>query len=82
MSGDVAATAGVLVGQLPLAPLVLVDREATIQHVARVMIANGLSAGLVGGEDAIVSEHDVVDALASGLGLGDGSIQADQQCVE
>jgi len=67
MSGDVSATAGVLVGQLPLAPPVLVDREATIQHVARVMIANGLSAVLVGGEDAIVSEHDVVDAMARRL---------------
>lgn len=67
MTGDVAATSGVLVGQLPLASPVVVERDATIQHVARVMIANGLSAVLVGGEDAIVSEHDVVDAMARRL---------------
>ncbi|MFN8025551.1 MAG: CBS domain-containing protein [Acidimicrobiia bacterium] len=67
MSGEMSATSGVLVGQLPLAPPVLVGRDATIQEVARVMVANGLSAVLVGGEDAIVSEHDVVDAMARRL---------------
>ncbi len=67
MSGDVSATAGILVGQLPLAPPVLVERDASIRAVARVMMANGLSAVLVGGEDAIVSEHDVVDAVARGI---------------
>lgn len=67
MSGDVSATSGVLVGSLPLAPPVLVERDATIQEVALVMVANGLSAVLVGGEDAIVSEHDVVDAMARRL---------------
>ena len=67
MSGDTAATSGVLVGHLPLAPPVLVERDATILHVARLMIANGLSAVLVGGEDAIVSERDIVDAMARRL---------------
>jgi len=67
MSGELTAASGALVGQLPLAPPALVARDATIQHVARVMIANGLSAVLVGGEDAIVSEHDVVDAMARRL---------------
>jgi len=67
MSGEVAATSGVLVGHLSLAPPVLVERDATIQHVARLMVANGISAVLVGGEDAIVSEHDIVDAMARRL---------------
>jgi CBS domain-containing protein len=67
MTGEISPTSGVLVGRLPLAPPVLVDRDATIQEVARVMIAKGLSAVLVGGEDAIVSEHDVVDAMARRL---------------
>jgi CBS domain-containing protein len=65
MSAEQSAAPGVLVGALPLAPPVLVDRDATVQHVAQVMIANGLSAVLVGGEDAIVSEHDVVRAMAA-----------------
>ena len=67
MSGELSATSGLLVGQLPLAPPALVERDATIQAVARVMIANGLTAVLVGDEDAIVCEHDVVDAMARGL---------------
>lgn len=67
MSGEVAATTGMLVGQLALTPPVLVERDATIRELARVMMANGLSAVLVGGEDAIVSEHEVVDAVARGL---------------
>jgi CBS domain-containing protein len=64
MTGEMAASPGVLVGTLPLAPPILVPRDATVQHVAQMMIANGLSAVLVGGEDAIVSEHDVVEAMA------------------
>jgi CBS domain-containing protein len=61
------ATPGALVGELSLAPPVLVERDATIQEAAAVMVENGLSAVLVGGEDAILSEHDVVDAMAKRL---------------
>jgi CBS domain-containing protein len=64
MSGDLGASAGAVVGSLPLAPPIVVGREATVQEVAALMIANGLAAVLVGGEDAIVSEHDVVAAMA------------------
>lgn len=64
MTGELRAASGEVVGLLPLAPPIVVERDASVQDAAALMIANRLAAVLVGGEDAIVSERDVVVAMA------------------
>ena len=54
------------VGDLVSRPAVHVSRDDSITHVAQIMWANGVSAVLVGtGHGSIVTEHDLVAAVAS-----------------
>jgi signal-transduction protein with cAMP-binding, CBS, and nucleotidyltransferase domain len=51
---------------LPLAPLVTVPAQATMRDVAGAMMRTGLTAVVIGHGDAIVTERDIVSAIAHG----------------
>lgn len=57
------------VSSLELAPLVRLSSDATLRELAAVMVDSGVSAVLVGTEPlALVTEHDITDAVAAGMG--------------
>lgn len=59
----------VRLGELPLDAPVRVFPQASLREVAALMADRGVSAVLVGSEPlAMVTEHDLADALAAGLG--------------
>jgi CBS domain-containing protein len=57
-------------GDLPLAPLVVVTSDATVVEVARTMMRTGVSAVIVDDGLAIVTQRDLVEVLARGRPAG------------
>jgi signal-transduction protein with cAMP-binding, CBS, and nucleotidyltransferase domain len=60
-----ATCAATRLGELDLAPLVRVAWDATAQDVAQEMSARRCSAVVIGSGESIVTEHDIVRAVAS-----------------
>jgi CBS domain-containing protein len=57
---------GTLLREIALPAAAVVPEDATLQDVAAVMVAAGISAVLVGDAHGIVTERDVVRAVARG----------------
>ncbi|HXY93546.1 MAG TPA: CBS domain-containing protein, partial [Acidimicrobiia bacterium] len=53
--------------ELELVPAVVAADDATLREVAGLMVASGVSAVLVGGAHSIITERDVVRAMARGV---------------
>lgn len=72
-TGDVLANARTPIGELALRPAVHAAFAATLGEAARAMKRNNVSAVLVDGRPPfkILTERDLVDALAAGRGAGD-----------
>ena len=61
---------------MQLGPLVVVRRDATLMDAAQAMMRTGVSAVIVGDRDTIVTERDLVDALARGRPSVDHALNA------
>jgi signal-transduction protein with cAMP-binding, CBS, and nucleotidyltransferase domain len=66
MERDARGLSPMPVVAMGLPPPVWLDDHATMQDVARMMMGEGVSAVIVGGDAAIVTERDIVCALARG----------------
>jgi len=65
-AGGAALGPGTPVGDLPLRPVVALAGNVTVQQVAQALVRSGASAVIVGASEAVVTDADVVEAVAAG----------------